>query len=96
MVRDGEPVARTDHGWPALRVVGEADGLGKYVSAEVLRAEKLRQDRLEDCGLTVFRYTWSDALHRPGLLADRFRRAVARSRSLQPGVRLVPAVGWHR
>ena len=80
------------------RQLEEVDGLGKYVTPQVLRAEKLRQDRLEDCGLTVFRYTWVEALHHPEVLADRFRRAVARARdrTLDRGVRLVPAARWRR
>ena len=92
VIRDGVQLARTDHGWPALRVIGEADGMAKYDSGAVLRAEKLRQERLEDCGLTVFRYTWAEALHRPKLLADRFWRAVevASHRTLRPGVQLLP------
>ena len=92
VMRDGVQLARTDHGWPVYGVIGEADGMAKYDSGAVLRAEKLRQERLEDCGLTVFRYTWSEALHRPKLIADRFWRAVevASHRTLRPGVLLVP------
>lgn len=61
-------IARTDFWWPGRRVVGEFDGLGKYTRAqpggrspaEVVVAEKLREDRLRDLGLRVVRWTWAD------------------------------------
>lgn len=70
VVRDGSGVlvARADFGWPERRVVGEFDGLGKYrqdrpddrSAAEVVVAEKLREDRVRDLGLRVVRWTWSE------------------------------------
>ena len=60
-------------------MVGEADGLLKYTSPDVLRAEKQRQERLERAGFRVVRWGWDD-VHRPGLrtawlarLADALR-----------------------
>ncbi|WP_375491489.1 hypothetical protein [uncultured Jatrophihabitans sp.] len=42
-------------------MVGEADGFGKYgLSDSVLRHEKIRQGLLEDLGLIVVRWGWSD------------------------------------
>lgn len=72
-------VRRVDQLWRRQRVVGEADGLGKYTDAAVLRAEKLREDRLRDLGLEVVRYTWRDVVRHPDELAERIRRAFARS-----------------
>jgi very-short-patch-repair endonuclease len=53
---------RVDFFWRDQRVVGEADGLIKYDGPEVLRAEKVRQERLERLGLTVLRWTWREML----------------------------------
>jgi Protein of unknown function (DUF559) len=57
--------------WERYRVIGEADGMGKYTSPEVLRNEKLRQEGLAQLGFTVFRWTWRDAYRRPDALAHR-------------------------
>lgn len=40
-----------DFRWPAYRVIGEADGMSKYTSVEVLRREKVRQENLTLLGL---------------------------------------------
>ena len=56
----GEVVALVDLLWRDLRVVGEADGLGKYDQPGVGRREKLREHALEACGLTVVRNVWDD------------------------------------
>ena len=63
-------VGRVDFWWPDVRVVGEADGLLKYASWDVVVAEKRREDRLRRLGVRVVRWTWSD------LMGDsaRFRR----------------------
>jgi hypothetical protein len=70
---------RVDHYWREHRTVAEADGLGKYTTPQVLRAEKLREDRLRDRGEEVVRYVWDEALHRPEVITDRLRRAFART-----------------
>ncbi|MGH3679656.1 MAG: type IV toxin-antitoxin system AbiEi family antitoxin [Natronosporangium sp.] len=57
--------------WPDCRVIGEADGLGKYTSPEVLRREKVREEGLVQLGFTVFRWTWREAYRRPDALAHR-------------------------
>ena len=72
-------VGRVDQLWRRQRVIGEADGLGKYDTPHVLRAEKLREDRLRDTGFEVIRYTWDEALRRPERLAARVRAAFARA-----------------
>jgi hypothetical protein len=61
--RDGELIGRTDFGWPQLRTVGEFDGRVKYgrllrpgqQPGDAVFAEKLREDRLRDQGLSVVR-----------------------------------------
>lgn len=76
---DEHRVVRVDHYWRDQRTVGEADGLGKYDSPDVLRAEKLREDSLRDRGEEVVRYVWDEALRRPHVIGERFRRAFMRS-----------------
>jgi hypothetical protein len=59
-----------DFWWPALRTVGEFDGVAKYIRdeytggrsvAEIVLAEKSRENRLRALGLTVVRWDWDDA-----------------------------------
>lgn len=61
----------TDFFWPEFRLIGEFDGLGKYLgeeylagrtTAEVVVAEKRREDRLRALGFTVVRWEWADIL----------------------------------
>lgn len=72
--RGGRFVGRVDFWWEP-GVVGEADGLEKYTSMDVLHAEKLRQERLEELGLRVVRWGWTD-LARFDIVAARLRRAL--------------------
>jgi very-short-patch-repair endonuclease len=67
---------RVDFLWPAQRVIGEADGLGKYDGAASLRAEKLRQEDLERLGYRVVRWTWRDMVVDPERTIGRLRRAL--------------------
>lgn len=81
----GGLVGRVDLLWRGLRVVGEADGKGKFrgefdddrseraVADRLIRAEE-RAGRLREVGLGVVRWG-SEALREPGLLAARIRRA---------------------
>lgn len=62
---------RADFLWEEFRVIGEADGLGKYTDPEVLRREKFREEDFARMGFTVFRWIWSDAYVRPDALAHR-------------------------
>ncbi len=63
-------VGRVDFAWPEHAVVGEFDGAGKYLreewmngrsAAEVVIAEKRREDRIRALGLRVARWGWSEA-----------------------------------
>lgn len=67
----------TDFEWPAHSVIGEFDGLGKYLReelrpgqtvADAVIAEKVREDRLRrSTRATVARWGWGDALGAVGL-----------------------------
>jgi hypothetical protein len=72
--------ARVDLLFRAERVVVEFDGLLKYTHPDVLRAEKLREDRLRALGYEVVRLTWAD-LARPEAVKARILAAFARSHS---------------
>jgi ribosomal protein S16 len=74
-IRDADWAARVDFLWERQRTVVEADGLAKYDEPAALRAEKLRQERLEELGYTVVRVTWMQVGASPELVADRIRRA---------------------
>ena len=64
-----------DMWWPDLGVIGEADGLLKYGTAEAFPAEKWREDRLRALGLMVVRWGWEEINAHPELVAERIRRA---------------------
>ena len=76
----GKPRIVVDFYWPEFRLVGEADGLFKYDgdSSQALRAEKLRQEEIEDMGYVVVRWTWEDIWRRPEWVVMRLRNAMAR------------------
>lgn len=75
---------RTDFLWWHQRTIGEADGLAKYAKygasdRDPLVLEKLRHQLLEDWGFEVVRWTWTEIRRDPDAVADRVRRAFARS-----------------
>lgn len=70
---DGRPY-RVDFYWPEQRLIGEADGMAKYDDPEALRAEKRRQERLEQAGFRVVRWSWSDMLRDTAATIWRIRR----------------------
>ncbi len=82
----GELVARCDYVWREHRTLGEFDGLVKYgrllkpgqTAADVVVAEKLREDRLRDLGWQVVRWIYAD-LAQPQPLSTRIRRAFRRA-----------------
>ena len=73
----GRFLGRVDFWWSRFRVAGEADGLLKYRTGEVLRLEKLRQEALEQGGYRVVRWTWEEITRTPERVAARLRRAFA-------------------
>jgi hypothetical protein len=61
----------TDFFWEEFRLIGEFDGHGKYLrdvilrgrtTAEVVMAEKRREDRLRALGFLVIRWEWADLM----------------------------------
>jgi hypothetical protein len=69
-------IGYSDFFWPGIRSVGEFDGHGKYLrdeftggrpAADVVIAEKVREDRLRALGLGVFRWDWPVATSLPAL-----------------------------
>lgn len=79
LLSHGRFLARPDFWWVAQRLAGEADGLLKYTDPEVLRAEKLRQEAVEETGVRMVRWTWRD-VDRPAparALAARLCRLLA-------------------
>ncbi|SNR59659.1 Transcriptional regulator, AbiEi antitoxin, Type IV TA system [Haloechinothrix alba] len=87
---DRGPRCRVDFLWDDVRVVGEADGLGKYEpgdgrsARDVVRTEKRREEWLADAGYEVLRWGWEDA-NDPPRLARRVRAAFARGAERQRG-----------
>jgi very-short-patch-repair endonuclease len=76
---DGELVGRVDF-LVADRVVVEFDGAVKYrgdSGADVLIAEKRREDRLRELGYEVVRVTWDELAH-PERLHAKVRAALLR------------------
>jgi hypothetical protein len=80
-------IGYTDFHWPEHGVVGEFDGWAKYSRGEylagrspedVLKAEKIREDRLRATGLTVVRWMWPEAKDGTELLL-KLRNAGIRS-----------------
>jgi very-short-patch-repair endonuclease len=81
----GSFVARVDFYWDDCGVVGEADGALKYDGRQALMAERRRQQALEDLGLIIVRWEWSD-LARFESVARRLDKAFRRgARRGDPG-----------
>jgi len=70
-------IGYADMAWPELRVIGEADGMGKYATRDDLIDEKVREDRLRALGWMVVRWTWNEILGQPRTVASRIRKAAA-------------------
>lgn len=75
----------TDFGWRDIGVLGEFDGKGKYLRdeftkgrspAEVVMAEKAREDRLRALGFRVVRWDWAVARSLPALRERLIRAGV--------------------
>lgn len=87
-VRSGKRF-RVDFYWRQWRLIGEADGFGKYgTDPEEIRknwvAERHRQAQLEEAGYVVIRWTWAD-LRDPGRIVRRVREEMARQERLGVG-----------
>ncbi|WP_421958116.1 type IV toxin-antitoxin system AbiEi family antitoxin domain-containing protein [Prescottella agglutinans] len=89
---DGNHLGRVDFLFEEFGVVGEFDGRGKYgrlvpdgqVPADVVWAEKKREDAIRATGRQVVRWSW-DELETPYVIVRRIRDAFERARlSTQP------------
>jgi hypothetical protein len=85
---EGGLIGIVDFWWPEFNLIGEFDGLGKYLreeftggrtTAEIVLDEKSREDRLRALGLGVVRWDWPVALDLR-LLEARLRGAGLRPR----------------
>ena len=83
---NGREVARSDFGYPELRVVGEFDGKIKYgrllhlgqAPGDAVFQEKRREDAIRDAGWIVIRWVWAE-LGRPEVIIARWRQAFDRA-----------------
>ena len=90
----GSVVARVDFWWEEFGLVGEFDGAVKYTGAltpgapptETLLAEKRREQRLQDAGCMIVRWTWPELWD--GRLETRLRGAMngRRNAGKSPGL----------
>jgi very-short-patch-repair endonuclease len=72
-VRDDDGlIGRADVLFAEERLVVEVDGFEHHAVDEFQR-DRTRQNRLVLAGWTVLRFTWSDLVDRPGMVADRIR-----------------------
>ena len=69
---------RLDFFWRAQGVVSESEGLAKYDDIATLRAEKVRQERLERLGLRVVRWTFREMMVDTDETIARIRAALLR------------------
>ena len=76
---DGWFAGRVDFYWDDVGVAGEADGRSKYDGRQVLTAEKVRQEQMEDPGVVFARWGWLET-RQPQLLQRRLLRAFDRGR----------------
>jgi hypothetical protein len=74
---DQDTSYRLDFYWKLKRVIGEADGLSKYETVEVIRAEKIRQERLENSDRRVVRWTWPNMVGETPVTVARIRSAIS-------------------
>lgn len=83
----------TDFFWRTIGKVGEFDGNGKYLrdeftggrtAAEIVIAEKAREDRLRAVNLAVCRWDWQLATSLPKFGAFLTRHGIPRARSERP------------
>lgn len=68
---------RVDFLWPALGLIGEADGAVKYGTPAEVMAERRRQADLEAAGYRFVRWIWEDVVPTPQPMIRRVERAMA-------------------
>jgi very-short-patch-repair endonuclease len=75
-------IRRVDFLWPVQRVVGEADGLGKYQNPAVIADEKIRDEQLREAGYEPVHFIWKEMRYTPEVVITRIRAAFDRTRKL--------------
>lgn len=65
-----------DFMWGERRVIGEADGMGKYKVPEDLARERVREGLLRELGFQVVRWTWAEMRHDPVRVLQRIEAAL--------------------
>ena len=87
ITKDGRRIARVDYHWAQIRLVGEFDGLQKYLRSQKLSGksasqavveEKLREDEIRSTGERVVRWVWADLLEPARFAAILHRAGVPR------------------
>lgn len=74
----GRFIARIDAAYPDRKLAIEVDGYEPHSSPEAFQRDRTRQNRLVALGWTVLRFTWSDVVQRPAMVAQSIREAIAR------------------
>jgi hypothetical protein len=75
---DGSLIARLDGGYPRRMLGLEFDGREMHGRPEAAFHDRRRQNRLEQLGWNVLRFTWWDVVRDPDAFANDVRRALAR------------------
>jgi hypothetical protein len=75
---DGSPVARLDGAYPRRRLGMEFDGREVHERPQALFRDRQRQNRLEQLGWSIMRFTWWDVVHDPERFAGDVRVALRR------------------
>lgn len=92
-MRPGNLLGYADFYWTHAKVVGEFDGVTKYVKAEFLEgrtaseavvAEKNRENRIRATGLHIERWDWNE-LMKPGVLEGKLAAAGVPRRRTRSG-----------
>lgn len=86
--RYGNLIARCDFAWPEFGLIGEADGVAKYVSLagphecpeDAIVREKRRDERIRQEGWWVTHWGWKEAVT-PGALASLLSQAIRVART---------------
>lgn len=63
-----------DNLWEEYRVIGEADGEGKYRDPQAITREKLRDAAFQDAGYAVLHWAGAEMWRSPGLVVERVAR----------------------
>lgn len=75
---DGRFLARVDFAYPDWRLAIEFDGHDSHRTPAQLQRDLTRQNLLVTAGWTVLRFTWSDVVERPEVVAATIRAQLAR------------------